>query len=387
MSVGGGSASAYYGRIEQYVSGVGSGTLNPNKATDNSRLVIALSSIGRDPRNVAGFDLLEPLTNQSFVKRQGPTGAAYALLALNARSSYGETQTKNAYVEFLLNAEISGGGWSLGGQPDPDVTAIVITALAPYSSASAAVNRGVAVLSRIQREDGKYETVGSVTSESSSQVVLALSTVGIDCDRDSRFIKNGVSALAALISYDTGAGFAHTENGSVNEMASEQAAYALAAYSRFKNGRNDLYDMNDVQPYAEPTPAPTAAPTQAPTAAPTPSPTPAPTATAAPSVQPAETPEPSQTAAPTETVPTTDVPTETPQASETPSATDGPTVTEPPEGSTDEPQISSPGPKATDEPQEPEPENKKRGWLLVTVGGAVLAASLVAVVLINRRKK
>ncbi len=396
ISPAGVSASAYYERIEEYVAGIGSGKLNPNKATDNSRLVIALSSIGRDPRNVAGYDIVDPLTEQGFVKRHGPTGAAFALLALGARSSYGESATKSAYVEFLLNAELSGGGWSLGSEPDPDVTSIVITALAPYPSASSAVNRGVAVLSRIQREDGKFETMGSATSESCSQVVVALSTVGIDCDKDARFIKNGTSALEALVSFSTGNGFAHTENGAVNEMASEQAAYALAAYSRLKHGKNDLYDMNDVQVYSEPTPAPTSVPTPAPTSAPTSAPTavPTPAPTPAPTAAPAETAAAEPTSSPTPG--TTDAPTEAPSASETAepaeasSAPTGSTERTPgPDEATEEPTAVTDGPSDTASPSAPSPapKNNTRGLILVSVGAAVLAAAAAAIFLINRRKK
>ena len=394
MSPGGGSAAAYYDRIEAYVAGLGSGKLNANKATENSRLVIALSSIGRDPRNVAGYDLIDPLTEQGFVKRQGPTGVAYALLALNARQSYGESQTKSDYVSFLLNAELSGGGWSLGSAPDPDVTSIVITALAPNSSASAAIGRGIAVLSRIQREDGRFETMGSVTSESCSQVVTALSTVGIDCGSDPRFVKNGNSALSALISFFVGEGFAHVDNGGVNEMASEQAAYALAAYSRFRQGRNDLYDMNDVQTVSDPTPAPTSTPAPSPTAQPTPSPTPAPTQ--APSDTPAATPDQTQTPAPTgaPSEAPTEAPSDSPYVTD-PAAPDGteepeetPGVTGGPSGTYEPPEVTE-APAASEEPTDPQPftPKKSRGWILAAAGGAVLAASAAALILINRRKK
>lgn len=307
----------YYSVIEDHVSGVGSGTLNPQKATENSRVVIALTSIGRDARSVAGYDLVEPITDVSFVKRQGPTGAAFALLALDSSASYGASAAKEALVDFLLRTELSGGGWSLGTDPDPDATAIAVTALSPYARAASAVSRGIGMLSSLQRGDGLFETVGNPTCESSAQVVTALSTVGIDADTDERFIKNGVSALSGLCSYYNGSGFAHSPGGSTNEMASEQAAYSLAAYYRYKHGRSDLFDMNDVTPYSpsqpEPTSVPTAAPTQtpAPTAAPTPKPTPAPTDAPAPS----ETPAPTDAPAPSATEPAASSPAETPEAS------------------------------------------------------------------------
>ena len=121
--------SNYYASIEEMVRAGDSNVLDPNKATENSRLVIALSAIGRNARDVAGYDLVAPLTDTSFVKRQGPTGAAFALIAMDARREYGESSAKNALVDFLLSIEKDGGGWSLGASADPDVTAIVLTAL------------------------------------------------------------------------------------------------------------------------------------------------------------------------------------------------------------------------------------------------------------------
>ena len=305
--------SSYYSRIERMIAANESGAINSNKLTENSRLVIALTSIGRNARDVSGYDLVEPLTNQSGVKRQGVTGAAFALLALDSRASYGETATKNAYVDFLLGRELAGGGWVLGsGEADPDVTGIVITALAPYQRASSAIERAVARLSLIQDPDGGFTSFGTATCESCAQVVTALSTVGIDPDTDQRFIKNGHSLLSALTAYFRGSGFAHISGGVVNQMASEQAAYALCAYSRYRAGQNDLYNMSDVTPIGGTTPKPTSTPK--------PTPTPKPTATPNPSATPKPTPTPKPTVTPT--------PTATPKPTESPAATDAPLQTQ-----------------------------------------------------------
>lgn len=399
VSPGSGYACSYYERIEDCVSGIGSGRLNSNRASDNSRLVIALTSIGRNARNVAGFDIVEPLTDQAFVKRQGPTGAAYALLALGSNSVYGETQTKDAYVDFLLGAELSGGGWSLSAAADPDVTAIVITALAQYSRASSAVGRGIAKLSSMQLEDGRFQTIGNVTSESSSQVVLALSTVGVDADTDERFIKNGNSALSALITYYSGSGFSHTPGGPVNEMASEQAAYALAAYHRFKNGRNDLFNMNDVSFWTEPGPTPEPTPAPTPTAAPTPTPSPSASASPVPTASAAPTPEvtgaPTFTPGPSETQPTPD-PTPDEAFTPAPEQTEGQGEVVP-ISFTEEPSVSdtseaaddTPSPTVPDDPasSDLDPARIRRGGIVAAVGALVLAGSVVGIVLLNRRKK
>lgn len=157
------------------------------------------------------------------------------------------------------------------GAAEADITAMAITALAPYKKAAAAIERGVEKLSALQNANGSFSSGGVETSESCSQVLVALSTVGINAHKDSRFIKNGNSALDALCAFYVGGGFAHMANGGANSMATEQAAYALCAYDRFLSGRSSLYNMNDVSPVSpaestdKPTPKPTANQRRAPT--------------------------------------------------------------------------------------------------------------------------
>ena len=245
--------SEYYAKIEKLVAANGSPKLHPQKSTENSRLIIALSSIGRDARSVAGFDLTAPLGDFNYVKKQGLNGVIFALIALDCNKDYGMSDIKSQCVDLLLSRECAGGGW------------------APYRKAAAAIERGFEKLSALQNANGSFSSGGVETSESCSQVLVALSTVGINAHKDSRFIKNGNSALDALCAFYVGGGFAHMANGGANSMATEQAAYALCAYDRFLSGRSSLYNMNDVSPVspAEPTDKPTPKPTGKPTAAPT----------------------------------------------------------------------------------------------------------------------
>ncbi|MCH5278201.1 MAG: hypothetical protein J1E60_00235 [Christensenellaceae bacterium] len=267
----------YYESIEGMVASVGSPMLNSSKPTENSRLILALTSIGRDARDVAGYDLTSPLSNFDYIKKQGINGAIFALLALGCRSEYSNSVIEQC-LQFVLDREISGGGWSLGGgQADPDVTAMAIMAIAPYNKAQSAIGRGVQKLSEMQLDSGGYKSWGIENCESAAQVVLALSTIGIDANADKRFIKNGRSVLSALCEYRTGSGFAHIQGSGSNPMATEQAAYALCGYVRFVNGMSDLYNMNDVSfnslptvtasPAINNTSVPTAVPTASQTAA------------------------------------------------------------------------------------------------------------------------
>ena len=64
---------SYISLIEELILSIGSPKLDERKPNENSRLVIALSSLGYDARNVSGFDLTEPLKDINYIKKQGLT--------------------------------------------------------------------------------------------------------------------------------------------------------------------------------------------------------------------------------------------------------------------------------------------------------------------------
>ena len=160
--------------------------------------------------------------------------------------------TRQMYVDELLTRELPDGGWTLtGGEPDVDITAMTLQALAKYrdqADVTAAVERGLAVLSSLQEPDGGYVSWGSSNSESVAQVIVALTELGVPLD-DERFTKNGITVEDALLRFaqENGA-FVHVRDGSGGDdgMATEQAFYALAAIHRAETGETTLYDMTDV---------------------------------------------------------------------------------------------------------------------------------------------
>lgn len=234
------------------------GVLHDKKYTEYSRAVLALTAIGEDVTDVGGYNLLQPLSDFDQTVWQGVNGTIWALIAFDShdyeipKAAAGKTQTtREKLINNILSQEVSGGGWSIMGGADSDVTGMALQALAPYyksnSSVKAAVDRALKKLSSMQLSDGTFGTMGHSTSESCSQVVTGLSALGIDCDKDSRFIKNGKSLLQGLLSYYDGKeGFLHVAGNGYDQMATEQAYYAMTAYSRMKNGKNSLYDMTDV---------------------------------------------------------------------------------------------------------------------------------------------
>lgn len=251
----------YYASVEEKVKETGA-IIHKYKATENERTILALIALGVDCTDVAGYNIIEPLYDVSYVKKQGLNGSVFGLLALDAAKApdsleEGGASIREQLIQEILTAELSTGGWTFFGAADPDMTGMAIQALAPYYNTNTdvkeAVDRGLDVLSNMQRDDGGFASWGSLNSESAAQVVTALSALGIDADTDPRFVKNGISVLDNLISFKDEAtgGFRHIkkdQNGNVygeNAMATQQGTYALVAYYRYKHGMPALYDMSD----------------------------------------------------------------------------------------------------------------------------------------------
>ena len=143
---------AYYENVEAAVREK-NGVLSDRKYTEYSRTVLALTAIGKNPADVAGYDLLKPLADFEQVTRQGINGTIFALLALDSGNyeipenpDAAVQATRQMYVDELLTRELPDGGWTLtGGEPDVDITAMTLQALAKYRGqpeVEAAVERG-----------------------------------------------------------------------------------------------------------------------------------------------------------------------------------------------------------------------------------------------------
>lgn len=252
------SKAYYVSQMIQLVQEKGN-VLHSSKYTENSRAIIGLSSLGYDCTNFAGVNLIEPLLNTEKTVKQGINGAIYALIALDTKAY--QADVRQDYIDYILGKELSGGGWALSGTTaDPDITAMAVQALANYKSDTGVLNsieKALNVLSDKQTVEGGYQSWGTLNSESVSQVICALSTLGIDPEKDTRFIKNGNTLFDNLKTYSINNGdsisFKHVVGDSAyNLMATEQAAYALTAYSMFKEGKGTFYDMTNTSNTEEP---------------------------------------------------------------------------------------------------------------------------------------
>ena len=216
-------------------------------STDYARITLAMSALGVE----APESVLDVVRDYDRVTTQGINAVAYALLALDSKpyNDEGDAALRNNYVAFLLNNACDKGGWVYGGDKpstaDVDMTAMVIQALAPYygdAQVKTAVDNALKVLKSMQKSTGGFSTYGTYNAESTAQVIVALTALGIDPTKWT----NADPIDALLHFYDASASmFRHTTNGKADQMATEQAAYALVAYNRFVSSQNRLYDMSD----------------------------------------------------------------------------------------------------------------------------------------------
>ncbi|TJY38942.1 hypothetical protein E5161_19110 [Cohnella pontilimi] len=235
--------------LPQAAKSAGDGSLR--LVTDYARLALAVNANGGDARKVGpnGLDLLGKIANFDKMTAQGPNAPAFALLALDAGNypapGSKDRWTKDALIQWLVDNRTADGGWSLvPGKSDVDITGIVLTALAPYydknAAVKAAVDSALGWLSGVQKPNGGFGSPES--SESSVQVLLALTSLGIDPVQDARFLKNGKSALTRLMEFRQPNGqFAHLPGGKGDGLASLYALLGLTAVERWMDGLPGLY--------------------------------------------------------------------------------------------------------------------------------------------------
>lgn len=257
--------AAYYEKVVAYVkANIGSDGIlrkpddkNTPVITDNERIILALTAIGKDPANVGGENLLKALQNKDIMQVTDTSntdinGLVMGLLALNSRNYTSDTSW---LVQAVLEQQNKDGSWRASADTKPvgdvDMTAMALQALAPYYKDGGNETVNTAVEKALNWLSGKYRS-GYDSSESCAQVVIALSALNLDANTDARFTKTvegkTLSVLGNLLQYRVAenGGFKHQfADKAVNEMATEQALCAMAAYARFTEKANALYDMTD----------------------------------------------------------------------------------------------------------------------------------------------
>lgn len=250
--------------------------LDRTKATEWHRIALAVLACGGDPthfgRDENGNDInliadgVYDRGKTVDIGAQGLNGWLWGLITLDSMKyniPAGSSYTRTEMIKKILSFQLPDDGFNLrfaqGSTADPDITAMAIQALAPYYRNSTfnvkdPVDKALDCLSKLQLDTGDFRSWGTRNSESVSQIIVSLCSIGVDPQNDPRFIKNGINLLDALFYYQQeDGGFAHSYEsdpsnpsavaGESNSIATDQALLALVAVWRQAQGMSILYDF------------------------------------------------------------------------------------------------------------------------------------------------
>ena len=172
----------------------------------------------------------------------------------------GSRYTRTGIIKEILAAEEPGGGFGLDkGTFDIDITAMALQALAPYYGSqnalsvgispgeiSRTVDRALARLASVMKENCTFCSYGAENTESTAQVIIALCSLGIDPRTDERFMRGGKNIVDGMQSFLLpGSVYRHSANDSEgNLMSTEQAMLAHIALYKADHKLGRLYDFS-----------------------------------------------------------------------------------------------------------------------------------------------
>lgn len=220
---------------------------NDPDTTNLQKSILALTALGIDASNVSyggnSYNLVDKMATTT-ISQNTTNGKMFMLLAYASgpyvvpASALVDTDQLITQLLLLQNTD---GGWSyLPGTSDPDMTAMGITALAPYGSdpaVGAAIQEALETLNAMQLPNGGFDspydsTPGVLNVSSTAMVIIALAAVGIDAQtwRVGTTTATPINALLTLAN-TTQNGFLY--GGITNAMATEQGFRSLVAYQGF----------------------------------------------------------------------------------------------------------------------------------------------------------
>lgn len=220
--------------------------------------IIGLISSGYSPYDFKGYNLVEELFNGNIEKFQF-NELVYSLIVYNyanIQENYKITEEKlvNEILKKRVIYEVDGKkseGWNwFGNQVEPDITAIVISALSPYyngkkvkgidtSKVKEVVDSAVKTLSMMQGENGFLLGNYEPSIETDVFVILGVVSVGID-PHGELFTKAKGDLVSSLLSYKGSNGIFNSD-----KVSTEQALRALVALEEFKKaGTYNYYSSN-----------------------------------------------------------------------------------------------------------------------------------------------
>ncbi len=236
-----GDYSIFKDRLDAFVK-----SNNVSGATTKQRIALAMIACG-DSENA--------FVKETASDATGKLGVMSWIFGLHLLNNGSETENyaKESAAEKLLSLRLPDGGWAvMGANSDVDVTAMALQALAPISAnntaAKEACEGALKLLSERQLEDGGFSGFGQENPESAAQVIIALTSLGIDPLSDERFIKNENTVLDGLLKYRNEDGsFSHVLGGAANDSACYQALLSLVSLKNFYEGKGPVYLFEEAE--------------------------------------------------------------------------------------------------------------------------------------------
>ncbi len=375
------------------LDGIAAGYGAEHNAADMQRTVLAVISSDGDAQNVGGRDLVADSTYgrdaSAPLSKDGCDAYSWALIALEAGGyevPENTGESKDKIIASLLSYQNGDGSFGNGVLS----TSAAVTALAPYVETSGAytitqnqtgwtidlspadaVENALAYLSEAQMKDGDWGNLNAT-----AMTIIALDSVGVDCETSPYFSARSGNALDGLMSYkNNDGGFSYDDMKSDGE-ATSYALCALASHLGFKQGRAGFFrlDAGDTISLTVPTPSPAPSQSQTnsgtatmrPTVTARPASTPR-TATPRPAVTPKNTMRPTRTAAPAPSV----SPSARPSALPTPRPTRHPALVGP---------VEIPGPMPTETPSPTDIRGNESGSTMHRSGAGTVTAVVLSVI-------
>ncbi|GEK34274.1 Ig-like domain-containing protein [Kurthia sibirica] len=231
-----------------------------------AKQIIAVSAMGKDPRNVAGYNLIDTLGDKMLVeKNKNSTGVSnyiYAIIALESKSyNYSDSDkyaavSHKSLVDHLASTQFDNGGFSWDSKSangvSEDMTAMALIALANYTADAqikASVRDGFDYIQTKLTKDAGYAPWGGNSADSQAQVIFALTENGWNPKTASDFIKpQGNWAISnILLNFDknTGGFFVKPGDHEPNNYTTYSGFAGLVAYDRYATERATFFDTSD----------------------------------------------------------------------------------------------------------------------------------------------
>ena len=233
--------------------------------TTGARILMALTALGINATDLTPYgDGTTPITIASgdaisnfvaeiynFSGSYTINGPVYALIALdmgNYTIPENAVWTREKLLDAILSHQYGSDNFGL------DMVGMMMQAIAPYQTDEIYGDRvqekldeglsiilGETTVSGVDgmRPDYTFFSTGTVNSEVASQMICALSAMGIDCYTDPRFTNGTISVLSQFLSFaNVSEGyFNHTAETPNDHMATYQGCYATQWYLAFlENG-------------------------------------------------------------------------------------------------------------------------------------------------------